>query len=139
MTDLMKRDLQMDGLYDSNHLCVILSQCDRDYDAKNYLRQNKSLSKLLESDIAKCGELWSLIQERKTTLAHIQEQISENEMRIKQLEPDNQSHLLEQDLRSRGLTLKRKRDDESIAICRHSKSARIFLYITNRASSFRLF
>jgi septal ring factor EnvC (AmiA/AmiB activator) len=109
MEELLKRDLQMDGLYDSNHLCFTLSQYDRDYDVPNYLRQNKALFKALQPEEIRCRDFRKDIRERETRLKEIEESIDENAAQMKAI--DDEIKDLQSEHRAAPSTkLKRKRD-----------------------------
>lgn len=84
----MKRDLQMDGAYNSDHLCFILSQYDRDFDVGYYLRQdqNKALRKSLQPIDDQIKELKRIIKERYASIREIKAARKENADEMEELE-----------------------------------------------------
>jgi septal ring factor EnvC (AmiA/AmiB activator) len=52
-----KRNLQLDGLYNSDSLCFVLSKTDRSFDYAQYAKQYPELGDMVSPDIKKAWKL----------------------------------------------------------------------------------
>lgn len=127
MEELLKRDMQMDGIYDSDHLCFVLSQCDRGYDVPNYGRQNKTLFESLKPQRDKLRELFTTLRERERQYCEAQKSYDTNSSEAKDVEDKIRELRSKYNLNMAGAKLKRKRDQNDG--CK-SKQPLIVLLIT---------
>ena len=51
-----RRNLQLDGLFNADSLCFVLSQCDRDFDVPDYIKQHPNLK---DSCSAELRDAWT--------------------------------------------------------------------------------
>lgn len=110
MEELLKRDMQMDGIYDSDHLCFVLSQCDRDYDVPNYCSQNPTLAFTLKRHFDAWKESRTLIQKREGEYRKLQKDHEENRDAAKNIEDEIGELRSQHGLSQPATKLKRKRD-----------------------------
>lgn len=106
----MKRDLQMNGVYDSNHLCFILSQYDRDFDAPYYARHNKAVSIAIQPELDKFRVFNAKISERMELFREIQINYDKNMARMEDVIADIKELQSQDHFGHSKAKLKRKRD-----------------------------
>lgn len=109
MEELLKRDMQMDGIYDSDHLCFVLSQCDRDYNVPNYCRQNPTLFSALKQPFDEMNESQTLIKKREGEYRKLQRDHEENRDSAKNIEDEIEELRSQHGLSQPATKLKRKR------------------------------
>lgn len=108
--ELLKRDLQMNGVYDSNHLCFILSQYDRDFDVPYYAKHSKAVSIAIQPTLDKHREYKGKISELRTLFRDTQISYDKKLARIEDVEAEIKK-LRSQHRRGHSKTkLKRKHD-----------------------------
>ena len=83
--ELLKHELKMNGSYNSDHLCFILSQCDRDYDVPYYIRQNKEVNTILKDVLKFCRETYISFRERSNSLAELEKSHKEHTDEMQEL------------------------------------------------------
>jgi hypothetical protein len=78
----------MDGSYDTEHLCFILSQCDRDFDIPYYLKQNPRLRTKLKETRKEASDACSRCLERSKEIEQSRETRSKQLEMIETLEEE---------------------------------------------------
>lgn len=91
MEELLKRDLQMDGAYDPDHLCFVLSQFDRDFDVLHHLRNNPDLNEKVKEIRANRVEKVRLLKERKAELKKLRKEFRGIEDSIEEIQSEIES------------------------------------------------
>jgi predicted nucleic acid-binding Zn-ribbon protein len=68
---IAKRNLQLDGLYNSDSLCFVLSQTDKEFNYKNYIKQTPVLNESTVEDSKEIrrlmGDIGALKRQRDNT------------------------------------------------------------------------
>jgi hypothetical protein len=101
----------MDGMYDSDHLCFVLSQCDRDYDIPNYRKQNRALEVDLAPELKKLRDMKGKLVERKKQWETAHESYDENISKAKFFEDEIKELHLKYGIKTPNDKLKRKRGE----------------------------
>jgi len=85
----------MDGVYNSEHLCFVLSQFDREFGLRHHLDTNKEVRKAAEPIFVRGREVQQKLTERETRLQQVRESrerhcslIEELESRIRELQAE---------------------------------------------------
>lgn len=102
----------MDGVYDPDHLCFVLSQYDRDYSVPNYLAQNHELNESLKPVHHRLAELSTNLNERQALYRATQESYEANTTQIEILQAQIEKLYSKSSLHGNFMKgLKRKHDE----------------------------
>jgi chromosome segregation ATPase len=85
---IAKRNLQMDGLYNSDSLCFVLSQTDKKFPYQNYIKQTPVLTESTAEDSKEIRRLEGDIGALKRQRSNTKEKYNEKKKLAKKLSKD---------------------------------------------------